>query len=113
MNPSHTPTLLNGQPLSKKAQEFADNLCSFLGTDEYHRHGFASFNLILTDGCNYVRKNGGANGAYWLFDIILSYQLKLHRYNFQVWTLEKLQEPSWQVCCQVDSQVMVRQFIDY
>jgi len=66
-----------------------DTLAYFSGTENYHRHGYAR-SFVLTDGCNYVRENGGQNGAFWLFDIIQSYQNdpKIRKCDgFQVWKL--------------------------
>jgi dihydroxyacetone kinase DhaKLM complex PTS-EIIA-like component DhaM len=43
----------------------------FTGTDKYYRHRIGTSQFLLTEGCKYVAEQGK---AYWLFDIILSYQ---------------------------------------
>jgi hypothetical protein len=53
--------------------------------------------LLLTDGCNFIRENAG---ACWLFDLILSWQVKLRKQRFQVWILEKQVDSTWFIECQ-------------
>ena len=80
-------------------EEFLTTLQQFHGTEEHHRHALPNgMSLLLTDGCEFVRENA-AEGAYWLFDIILSWQYKLHQHTFQVWKLRQLEDSSWTIRC--------------
>jgi hypothetical protein len=80
-------------------EEFQRTLLGFHGTEEYHRHALPNgMSLHLTDGCEFVRENAG-EGAFWLFDIILSWQLKLRKHRFQVWKLKKQDDNSWFIEC--------------
>lgn len=57
------------------------DLDHFTGTECYYRY---LCGLRLTDGVKYLADEGG---AYWLLDIIASYQpdAKIRRERFQVW----------------------------
>lgn len=80
-------------------KEFSKRLQEFHGTQEYHSHKLNNdLGLLLTDGCHFIREKA-AGGAYWLFDLILSYQLKLRKHRFQVWKLEKQPDKTWFVEC--------------
>jgi hypothetical protein len=95
-------------------EKFSTLLKGFQGTDEYHVHKlpFGS-SLQLTDGCHFVRENAGG-GAYWLFDLILSYQHKLRLEEFQSWKLTKLPDESWKIeCSDGNEKLLVRQYISY
>ena len=48
------------------------NLAQFYGTSAYYRFIILS-NLVLTDGTKYLAE---VAGAYWLMDLIASYQKK-------------------------------------
>jgi hypothetical protein len=52
--------------------------------------------MNLTDGCHFIRENAG---AYWLFDLILSWQMQLKGYEFQVWKLIKQGDGTWFIHC--------------
>jgi hypothetical protein len=54
------------------------DLQQFTGTMQYHRHWTG---LLFTDGVAYMAEKGG---AFWLIDVIASYQRKE---PFQVWQL--------------------------
>ena len=43
----------------------------FVGTITYHPHSIGGKTLLLTEGCDFIRQT---LGAYWLFDLIASYQ---------------------------------------
>jgi hypothetical protein len=80
-------------------EEFQRTLLGFHGTEQYHRHTLPNgMSLLITDGLEFVRENAG-EGAYWLFDLILSWQLKLHRHPFQVWKLQQQKNDSWLIKC--------------
>ena len=80
-------------------EQFNEALAHFTGTLHYWEHKlFNGARLLLTDGCDYVRKQGE---AYWLFDIILSYQSSTTVFfpQFQVWKLKKQDDDSWIITC--------------
>jgi len=63
------------------------DLNTFIGTTQYYRY---IGGLKLTDGVKYLADEAG---AYWLLDIIASYQMgnanaKIRREHFQVWELK-------------------------
>jgi hypothetical protein len=80
------------------------DLGGFYGTDEWHRHRcFARYPVFLTDGALYLAEHGGAGGttAYWLMDLIASYQgeKQMKRIeNPQLWKIECLGEGSKRFC---------------
>jgi hypothetical protein len=94
------------------SQEFEQSLKGFHGTENYYQHMlFNGISILLTDGCHFVRENAG-NGAYWLFDLILSWQYKLTQELFQVWRLSKQKDDTWLVqCSDGNEQVLVSQMI--
>jgi len=86
--------------ISNPARDFAENLLSFTGTGQYHLHTLpGGLSLLLTDGCHYIRENA-AEGAYWLFDLILSWQMKLKNQRFQVWKLTVREDQSASIICE-------------
>lgn len=95
-------------------EEFQRTLLGFHGTEEYHRHTLPNgMSLLLTDGLEFVRENAG-DGAYWLFDIILSWQYKLNKHPFQVWKLNKQENESWMIqCTDGNNKVLATQDISY
>lgn len=83
--------------ISKK--DFQTALQEFRGTEKYHRHTIRKdLFLLLTDGCQFVRENAGG-GAYWLFDLILSWQMKLKKHRFQCWLVTKQEDGSFYIEC--------------
>ncbi len=64
----------------------ATDLAQFYGTENYYRY---LAGLKLTDGVKFMAEEAG---AYWLLDIIASYQCKakIRREHFQVWELKLL-----------------------
>ncbi len=95
-------------------EQFKETLAHFTGTLRYWEHKlFNGARLLLTDGCDYVRKQGE---AYWLFDLILSYQSSKGFYlnPFQVWKLKKQDNDSWIITCTDGyDKLMVAQEIEY
>jgi hypothetical protein len=90
----HMETVVN-----PKKTEFESILKNFHGTKQYHRHRLPNgMFLLLTDGCNFVREHSG-EGASWLFDLVLSWQLKLRKIRFQVWKLQKQTNGTWYIEC--------------
>jgi hypothetical protein len=49
------------------ANRLREMLPQFTGTEYYSRHPFLDTQLLLTDGCAFLRENAQ---CYWLFDII-------------------------------------------
>ena len=85
--------------VSISAKELAKNLHSFTGTSQYYQHKLPGCGeLLLTDGCDYLRENA-AGGSYWLFDLILSWQMKLRSQRFQVWRLVVQDDDSAEIEC--------------
>ena len=81
-------------------EQIRNDLAHFTGTDRYHLHRLNSETKIyLTDGCNYVRTK---LNAYWLFDLIISWQLKtkVQEAPFQVWKLAKQNDETWLCQCE-------------
>ena len=95
-------------------EKFRIVLTGFIGTESYHLHRLANGMIMkLTDGCAFVREYAG-EGAYWLFDIILSWQYKLHQHPFQVWKLRQLENVSWMIqCTDGNETVLATQEIPY
>ncbi len=92
--------------------EFKDVLAGFIGTENYYLHRLpGGLTMKLTDGCKFVKEYGN---AYWLFDIILSWQMKLQNQSFQVWKLIKQGDGSWFIqCTDGNDQVVAAQEITY
>ena len=92
------------------------NLNQFHGTAEYYKHLFPGKSpLLITEGCKYVRDTCN---AYWLFDVILSYQCEriLKDIKFQIWELKRLKvDLSWQLTCKEDTNTkpLIRQSIEF
>ncbi len=64
------------------------NLAGFTGTMQYFKHWTKA--LVYTDGVQFI----GANGGYWIIDLIASYQEKelLEKYPFQAWKISRTKE---------------------
>jgi hypothetical protein len=100
------------------------DLGSFTGTMEYHRLGFPFKNVVLTDGAQYVAKNGGTHGAYWLMQAIASHIPGVvrkaraaggHAAWIQFWTLTVNPDRSAVLSCVLDKgePEIARQRIEY
>ena len=80
------------------------DLDGFYATGEWHHHRcFARFPVFLTDGALYLAEHGGAGAttAYWLMDVIASYQgeKQMKRIeNPQLWKIECFGEGSKRSC---------------
>lgn len=111
--------VMKSDPREKKREALIAGLPGFTGTEQYYQHPF----LLLTDGAKFVAE---VAGAFWLMDVIGSYQPKLRRQvsafsgapgiPFQVWKLKvDLEQSSGVVTCQEDSDApeLVRQEIPY
>jgi hypothetical protein len=80
------------------------DLDGFYATGEWHHHRcFARYPVLLTDGALYLAEHGGggATTAYWLMDVIASYQgeKQMKRIeNPQLWKIECVGEGSKRSC---------------
>jgi hypothetical protein len=94
--------------------EIKQTLEGFTGTTQYYMHYFPQgLKILLTDGCDYIREKCE---AYWLFDAILSFQLKsqIREEPFQVWKLQKQPDNSWELLCEDgNKKVIAVQAIEY
>jgi hypothetical protein len=72
----------------KTAQEIQNGLAQFYGTEHYHRLSPLHGKLVCTDGVAWLAENAG---AFWLIDIIASYQARCMKdemlRDMQFWTL--------------------------
>lgn len=85
------------------------DLQQFIGTEQYHQHWMRQ--LVFTDGVKYV---ADAGGAFWLIDVIASYQRK-RKEPFQIWELKVKSDKSCVVTMREDTgqPTKVRQEIPY
>jgi hypothetical protein len=96
------------------ATELKQGLSQFYGTENYYRHPFG---MVYTDGVKFLAENAA---AYWLLDVIASYQPKLKKNqdqrlrDMQFWKLE-VKDGKGVVTCRADSGVKpaVKQKIEY
>ncbi len=87
------------------------NLEQFTGTEAYHRWSVLHPNFVLTDGTHYLAEQAG---AYWLMDLIGSYQSRLmHKEPFQVWKLTVKDRKGEVIAEDGNGHVLIRQKIEY
>jgi hypothetical protein len=85
----------------------------FTGTENYYVHGIGAITILLTDGCKYVAEEAQ---AYWLFDIILSYQIhsRIKNEAFQHWELKKQMQGGCLITCDDgNGNTLAKQTISY
>jgi len=93
------------------------NLAHFTGTEHYYRHPLHG-KFLHTDGVHYLAEHAG---AYWLLDLIASYQpdllkrLDTRLREMQFWHLQVHPNKSATVICRADADVppAVCQHIEY
>lgn len=81
------------------SEELSDRLSDFKSSEQTYLHRISdNWNLRLSEGCFFVRE---AADAYWLFDLILSYQSSsaLIGVNMQSWSIRKVQKGRLQIVC--------------
>jgi len=81
-------------------QELVERLSDFKTSDQHYIHRISdSWRLMLSEGCYFVRE---AADAYWLFDLILSYQSSsaLINVSMQSWNVKRVRRGQVQVLCQ-------------
>lgn len=71
----------------QNATELKQALSGFHGTEKWHRWSILAPKCLLTDGAKYLADHAG---AYWLMDIIASWQRRLiqNEEYFQVWQIK-------------------------
>ena len=106
----------------KLAAEIEAALPHFTGTEEYHRlrYPWLHKDFLLTDGAKYLADKAGVIGgtAYWLIDIIASYQREkpVKDESFQVWKLMVKESVGKVTCENGNGSVLVTQevpFVDF
>jgi len=93
-------------------KEVLDIISQSIGTTQYHKFSALPFFPVITDGVKAVADKAG---AYWLIDVIGSYQLerKLDK-AFQVWKLSvDLENGKGVVYGYNDTELIITQEIDY
>ena len=89
-----------------------ENLSNFHGTENYYTNPLYPF--MYTDGINYLAENGG---AYWLLDVIASWQKELDSSQIQFWRLKVNSDKSAVLTCErdMDESVITQQipFTDF
>ena len=88
-------------------------LMGFCGTITYHPHSLGGKTILLTEGCDFIRQT---LGAFWLFDLIASYQgPKLQGLYMQVWTIKrKIEKTNAVITCEDgDKNVIINQDIPF
>lgn len=91
-------------------KQIQSELAQFTGTTRYYRSGLGG--LLLTDGMHYVREE---LNAYWLAELVESYQPKLTNVPFQLWSLDKRHDESALIEAREDTglDAIVSQWIPY
>ena len=84
-----------------------EELNQFTGSQQWFRH--FSGRLVYTEGVQYIAEKAG---AYWLIDLIASYQ-PIQTEEFQFWTLRKEGELFVAVCTDGNDNELVKQVIEY
>ena len=90
----------------------ASELAHFHCTEQYYRHFLQRF--VYTDGVRYLAQNAQ---AYWLLDLIASYQQyqKVKKEEFQVWKLQTDLEKNNAVatCDDGNNNILITQYIPF
>jgi hypothetical protein len=99
-------------PPKMTAQEIQESLNQFYGTTEWHRWSILYRQFLLTDGAKFVAESCG---AYWLMDLIASYQKRLLRAGqfFQVWKLGTTGSKGVVTCEDGNGKRLVRQALAF
>lgn len=97
-----------------EAKEITKALNCFQGTFQYYEHKMPNdLKLLLTDGCDFLRKECE---AYWLFDSVLSFQLNqnIRETKFQVWKIRKQDDNTYFLSCEDGNKdVLAAQHIEF
>lgn len=87
-----------------------DELNQYTGTENWHKFNWLFQYVVMTDGAKYVADSAG---AYWMMELIASYQRKLHGQDFQVWKLEVTGSKAQAICEDGNDNILINQDIDY
>jgi len=86
-----------------------EELVQFRGSETFYEQQLVDGGkLILTEGCAFIREK---YSAFWLFDLIGSYQYKLLEETFQVWKLVKYKDECEITCYDGNKNKLVSQHI--
>ena len=86
-------------------------LNQFIGSEVYYEQGMVDGStLVLTEGCHFVRET---YSAYWLFDLIGSYQYKLLEEPIQFWRLVKFKDEAQITCDNGEGDILASQEIPF
>lgn len=86
-------------------------LNQFTGTLSYYKLAYPGrITLFLTDGAQYLAEKAR---AFWLMDVIASYQFKLRKERFQTWHIETHDESAVVWADNGNDTKLVRQEIEY
>jgi hypothetical protein len=93
-------------------KNLSDNLSYFTGTESYHLWSALFPHCVLTDGALFLAENAG---AFWLMDIIGSYQRNpgVRNESLQVWKLTAQNNRGVVTCQDGEYRTMVRQEIPF
>ena len=87
------------------------DLDQFIGSESFYEQVMVDGStLVLTEGCHFIRET---YSAYWLFDLIGSYQYKLLEEPFQVWKLVKYRYEAVISCEDGNGNILVSQQIPF
>ncbi|HXA02506.1 MAG TPA: hypothetical protein VNW99_10995 [Cytophagaceae bacterium] len=83
---------------TKTKDKFEQALSRFTGSTQLYKHKILDNSITFTEGVKYVADEGH---AWWLPDLILSYQWmpRVSREEFQVWILLKQKDETWTITC--------------
>lgn len=96
---------------SHNMMESKEVLMQFSGSELLYEHLMVGGNsLALSEGCNFVRQKFS---AFWLFDLIGSYQYNLLEEPFQVWKLAKNKDEALITCEDGNGKSLVSQHIPF
>jgi hypothetical protein len=98
---------------TKTKEEFELELANFTGSSQLHKYHILDYSIAFTDGVRFLVEEGH---AWWLPDLILSFQWRPRVYNeeFQVWTLLKQKDETWTITCtDGNDAVLCRQHLPY
>lgn len=86
-----------------------DDLRHFTGSTRYFRHPLG---IVYTEGIQYLAEHAG---AYWLIDVVASYQPRLRSENFQLWEIATQTDRTGVVTMRADTDEpeLVRQDLEY
>ena len=90
--------------------ELLNELKEFYGTENYYPSTFGR--LQLTDGMHFLREKAE---CYWLIDVVESYQYKLSKEEFQIWTIKLTEDGGAIITCKEDTNapILIKQVIPY